>query len=301
MDKAAATLRARQLREELQRHNRLYYVDAAPEISDREYDALYHELETLESKFPSLITTDSPTRRVGGEPLTGFEPVIHTVPMLSLANTYDPAEIEDFDNRIRSMVAPSERVSYVVEPKIDGVAVSLRFEDGVLVVAGTRGDGVTGDDVTANIRTIRSIPMRLLAEHPPEILEVRGEVFMSRPDFADLNRIRQEAGTQVFANPRNAAAGSLKLLNPAEVATRRLDAIFYGVGETRSSEFATHAELLATLNSFGLRTPSKFWNCQSNWSKVLMAGNPALRIRRCALDSLLLSTCVCTRPARNVT
>ncbi len=246
------------LRAEIERHNRLYYVEAAPEISDREYDALLHRLEALEKQFPELATPDSPTRRVGGEPLKGFENVRHTVPMISLANTYNKEELVEFDGRVRKLLKETP-YSYVLEPKIDGVAISLRYEDGLLVRAVTRGDGTTGDDVTANIRTIRSIPLRLPAA-PPAILEVRGEIYMTRKGFAALNEERQEAGLEPFANPRNACAGSLKQLDPRIVAQRPLDALFYGLGEC-SADFATHQEMLKALAHYGLRITPKHWPC----------------------------------------
>jgi DNA ligase (NAD+) len=277
------------LRTEIERHNRLYYVDAAPEISDRDYDALLKRLEALEKQFPELATPDSPTRRVGGEPLKEFQNVRHTVPMISLANTYNKEELVEFDVRVRKLLGPTP-YSYVLEPKIDGVAISLRYENGLLTRAVTRGDGTTGDDVTANIRTIKSIPLRLAGarregletqpfppynktkdptvglersktfQPPPEVLEVRGEVYMTRKGFAALNEERQEAGLEPFANPRNACAGSLKQLDPRIVASRPLDALFYGLGEC-SVIFGTHEEMLAALTGYGLRITPQFWVC----------------------------------------
>ena len=246
------------LRAEIERHNRLYYIEAAPEISDREYDALLHRLETLEKQFPELATPDSPTRRVGGEPLKGFENVRHTVPMISLANTYNKEELVEFDARVRKLLGGMP-YSYVLEPKIDGVAISLRYENGRLIRAVTRGDGTTGDDVTVNIRTIKSIPLRL-SNNPPEVLEVRGEVFMTRKGFAALNEERQEAGLEPFANPRNACAGSLKQLDPRIVAARPLDALFYGLGEC-SANFPSHEKMLSAFTQYGLRITPKFWSC----------------------------------------
>lgn len=246
------------LRAEIERHNRLYYVDAAPEISDRDYDALIKRLETLETQFPELAAPDSPTRRVGGEPLKEFQSVRHAVPMISLANTYNKEELVEFDARVRKLLGETP-YSYVLEPKIDGVAISLRYENGLLVRAVTRGDGTTGDDVTANIRTIKSIPLRL-TNNPPDVLEVRGEVYMTRKGFAALNEERQEAGLEPFANPRNACAGSLKQLDPREVARRPLDALFYGLGEC-SEAFETHEAMLAALAGYGLRITPQFWVC----------------------------------------
>ncbi|HNX53594.1 MAG TPA: NAD-dependent DNA ligase LigA [Pontiellaceae bacterium] len=246
------------LRAEIERHNRLYYVEASPQISDRDYDALLKRLETLEKQFPELAAPDSPTRRVGGEPLKGFENVRHSVPMISLANTYNKEELIEFDARVKKLLGGTP-CSYVLEPKIDGVAISLRYENGLLVRAVTRGDGTTGDDVTANIRTIKSIPLRL-SNNPPDVLEVRGEVYMTRKGFAALNEERQEAGLEPFANPRNACAGSLKQLDPRIVASRPLDALFYGLGEC-SAVYETHEQMLAALTGHGLRITPQFWVC----------------------------------------
>ncbi len=246
------------LRAEIERHNRLYYVDAAPEISDRDYDALLKRLETLEKQFPELAAPDSPTLRVGGEPLKEFQSVRHAVPMISLANTYNKEELVEFDGRVQKLLGGTP-CSYVLEPKIDGVAISLRYEHGLLVRAVTRGDGTTGDDVTANIRTIKSVPLRLTGAQP-EVLEVRGEVYMTRKGFAALNEERQEAGLEPFANPRNACAGSLKQLDPKIVASRPLDALFYGLGEC-SATFETHEEMLSAFTNYGLRITPKFWSC----------------------------------------
>jgi DNA ligase (NAD+) len=258
MDDKNAAQRIEALREQIARHNHLYYVKAQPEISDRDYDRLYHELEKLEDAHPYLITPDSPTQRVGGEPLKRFEVVQHAVPMLSLSNTYDKDELKEFDQRVRRRLE-NDNYTYVLEPKIDGVAVSLRYEYGRFVRGSTRGDGQKGDDISANLKTIRSIPMRLTLDAPPALLEVRGEVFMTRQGFAELNTQRQEEGLQVFANPRNAAAGSLKQLNPKIVAERPLDAVFYAVGALEGIAYDTHAQLLDGLAEAGFRTPAKYW------------------------------------------
>ncbi len=252
----------RYLRDEINRHDHLYYILAAPELSDRDYDNLYHELQTLEEEFPTLRTPDSPTLRVGGQPLEGFENVEHRVPMMSLGNTYDTEELLQFDKRTRAAAGETE-LTYVVEPKVDGVAIALRYENGMLTVGSTRGDGRTGDDVTANLRTIRSIPLRLQADPPPALLEVRGEVFMAKDDFAALNNERQESGQEPFANPRNATAGSLKLLNPALVSQRPLDAVFYDVLEHDGIEFTTQTALLEGLDALGLRTVPSHWACET--------------------------------------
>jgi DNA ligase (NAD+) len=253
------------LRKEIARHNRLYYVEAAPEISDRDYDALLKRLEALEKQFPELTAPDSPTRCVGGEPLKEFKNVRHAVPMISLANTYNKEELVEFDVRVKKLLGETP-YSYVLEPKIDGVAISLRYEDGLLVRAVTRGDGTTGDDVTANIRTIKSIPLRL-SNNPPAVLEVRGEVYMTRNGFAALNEERQETGLEPFANPRNACAGSLKQLDPRVVAKRPLDAVFYGLGEC-STTFEAHEEMLKSLTQYSLRITPTYWPC-SEISEVL--------------------------------
>ena len=258
LNSTAARKETEKLRTEIERHNHLYYVEAAPEISDREYDALLKRLEVLEKQFSELVTPDSPTQRVGGEPLKGFQNVRHTVPMISLANTYSKDELVEFDGRVRKLLSDTE-YTYVLEPKIDGVAISLRYEDGLLVRAVTRGDGTTGDDVTANIKTIRSIPLRL-SKDAPDVLEVRGEVYMTRNGFAKLNDERQEAGLDAFANPRNACAGSLKQLDPRIVAKRPLDAVFYGLGEC-STNFETHEQMLSSFTQYGIRITPQYWSC----------------------------------------
>ena len=249
-----AAQRIRELREELESHNYRYYVLAEPTISDRDYDAKLNELEELEAAHPEHASPDSPTRRVGGEPVEGFETVAHAVPMISLANSYDRDEIRAFDQRTRKLLGDTA-FTYVVEPKVDGVAMSLRYEDGRLVRAVTRGNGREGDDITANARAIPSIPLRLRGDAPPALLEVRGEVYMPREKFADLNQRRQAEGLAVFANPRNATAGTLKLLDSREVARRPLDAVWYGVGALDGIAFDTHEELLRRLKELGFRPP----------------------------------------------
>ena len=246
------------LRQELERHNRLYYVEARPEISDLEYDRLLRELEELEKRFPEFADADSPTRRVGGAPLDGFVSSPHAVPMLSLGNTYSQTELAAFDKRVRDRLGGSA-ATYVVEPKIDGVSISLRYENGILVRALTRGDGRVGDDVTANVRTIRAIPLHLTMRKPPPVFEARGEVFMSRKGFEALNARRRAAGEEPFANARNATAGSLKQLDPRIVAQRPLEAIFYACGETVGVPAATQRELLDYFRVCGLRTHDRTW------------------------------------------
>ena len=257
-DKAQAQQRIIELRNDLERHNRLYYIEARPEIGDREYDRLLKELEMLEEQFPEFYSAASPSQRVGGAPLEQFENVPHAVPMMSLSNTYSKEELVEFGRRVHKLI-PDETFCYILEPKIDGVAISLRYEHGELKQALTRGDGTTGDDVTANIRTIKSIPLRLNDMMPPAVLEIRGEVYMDTKGFAALNEQRQESGLEPFANPRNACAGSIKLLDPKEVAKRPLDAIFYATGELDGIDFDTHEQMLQSLRNYGLRITPKYW------------------------------------------
>ena len=259
MTAGSAAHRAAELRAILNHHNELYYTRAVPEISDREYDRLYDELRAIEAAHPDLVTPDSPTRRVGGAPLTGFSHVTHRVPMMSLDNTYSTGDLAEFDQRIRRLLK-DDTCSYVIEPKIDGVAVSLRYEKGLFTLGSTRGNGVEGDDITANLRTIRSIPLRLRTEAPPAVLEVRGEVYMTREGFVRLNEARELDGREEpFANPRNAAAGSLKQLDPNIVAARPLAAVFYAVGEVEGLAIPTHEDLLNQLRLFGLPVVPTFW------------------------------------------
>ncbi|MCL6437268.1 MAG: NAD-dependent DNA ligase LigA, partial [Rubrobacteraceae bacterium] len=217
-----------ELREKIRHHNRRYYVEDDPEISDAEYDALYRELEELEAAHPELITPDSPTQRVGAEPLEEFEEVRHEVPMLSLQNARSAGELYEWDARIRRMLGEdAERLRYVTELKIDGLAVSLRYENGRYVRGATRGNGFVGEDVTANLRTVRSIPIRL-SDDPPPVLEPRGEVYIPIKDFEELNRRQEAEGRRPFANPRNAAAGSIRQLDPKVTASRPLTIFLYG-------------------------------------------------------------------------
>ncbi|MFW5803566.1 MAG: NAD-dependent DNA ligase LigA, partial [Verrucomicrobiota bacterium] len=253
MNKVAAKDRIKELRRQVEHHNQLYYQQAQPEISDREYDRLLRELEDLEQQFPELVTPDSPTQRVGGEPLDEFVTRPHSVPMLSLNNTYSSAELEQFFRRVHDRAGQTE-LTFAVEPKIDGVSISIRYENGVLVQALTRGNGQEGDDVTANVRTILGVPLRLGGAVPPPVLEARGEVFMTRARFRELNEQRQARGEREFANARNATAGTLKLLDPREVAKRPLDARFYAQGELQGTEINTQAELLKRFDEYGLPT-----------------------------------------------
>src|SRR6267142_6730960 len=204
MTHAKAKARHAELADELRRHDQAYYVEAKPTISDQAYDRLYHELLDLEKEFPDLVTPDSPTQRVGGQPLKAFKPVQHLKPMLSLDNTYSQDELREFVNRVQRLL-PHEKLDWVVEPKVDGLAINLRYEKGVFTCGATRGDGTTGDDITPNLRTIRSIPPKLHVKGaPPALLEVRGEVYLTKSGFEKLNAERKAAGEETFANPRNA-------------------------------------------------------------------------------------------------
>lgn len=246
------TERIRALRETILRHDRLYYVEARPEISDYDYDRLWSELERLEAAHPELITPDSPTQRVSGAPISGFEKVRHDPPMRSLDKTYERGELAQFDAFLHEKM-PDAVWDYTVEPKVDGLSLSLLYREGLLLRAATRGNGEVGDDITANVKTIRSIPLRIPTD--AALVEVRGEIYMTREGFAALNRREEEAGREPFANPRNAAAGSVKLLDPREVAQRPLDAVLYGVGALSGVTFATHSAMLRTLAEWGFKTP----------------------------------------------
>ncbi len=244
---------AAKLREQIAYHNYRYYVLDNPEIPDVEYDRLFRGLQELEEKYPELITPDSPTQRVGGEPLKGFAEVRHEIPMLSLGNVFSEEELVDFDRRVRTGLGIDE-IEYSAEPKLDGLAISIRYEDGVLVRAATRGDGATGEDVTQNVRTIDAVPLRLYGKGWPVVLEVRGEVYMPKEGFNALNERQREKGEKTFANPRNAAAGSLRQLDPRITATRPLTMYCYGVGVVEGSALPdTHSEMMEKLKSWGLR------------------------------------------------
>ena len=261
MDEKEAAKRVEQLRGEIRKHDRLYYEEATPIISDREYDRLYKELVDLERQFPDLVTADSPTQRVGGKPLQAFEQVSHLIPMLSLDNTYSEAEVKNFYARIQRLL-PDEKIPVVIEPKVDGVAVSLIYESGKLRQASTRGDGNMGDNITQNIRTIRSLPERL-RDGAPKLLEVRGEVYMDRKGFERLNDERKRDGAPVFANPRNAAAGSLKQLDPTIVAKRPLGVVLYGTGATDGVDVDLHSEIFPLLKKLGLPITERWWVAES--------------------------------------
>ncbi len=245
--------RVEALRRLIEYHNYRYYVLDDPEIPDSEYDRLMRELQALEAEYPELVTPDSPTQRVGAEPLDAFGEVRHKVPMLSLANAFSDEELREFDARVRRMLGVEGAIRYAAEPKLDGLAVSLRYESGRLVQGATRGDGYRGEDVTANVRTIDAIPLHLLGEGWPEVLEVRGEVFMPKSGFERLNREARRKGEKTFANPRNAAAGSLRQLDPRITARRPLSFFAYGWGELSVARLApTHSESMACLRGWGL-------------------------------------------------
>jgi DNA ligase (NAD+) len=258
---ANAKQRHAELSAAIERHNRLYYVDAHTEISDFEFDALMRELEELEEQYPPLRTPASPTQRVGGAPMEGFETVTHRVPMLSIDNTYNEAELREFDQRVRKGLG-SEKFAYITELKLDGVAMSLLYEGGELIRAATRGDGEQGDDVTQNIRTLWSIPLRLQG-NPPKRLEVRGEVYMRISELERINKEREAKGEEAFRNPRNTTAGTLKLLDPALVRKRRLEFAAYGAAPIDEDAFPSHQETLKRLGQFGLPVNPHFERCAS--------------------------------------
>ena len=260
-DEAQAAKRIAQLRREINKHNVQYYVKAAPWISDQEYDRLYRELVDWETKFPRLITSESPTQRVGGEPLEGFAQVEHRLPMLSLDNTYSEDEVANFYKRITRLL-PDENIPVVIEPKVDGVAVSVMYENGRLKYAATRGDGIVGDDITQNIMTIKSVPHQLRGS-APKIFEVRGEAYLDKAGFEKLNKEREAAGLPLFANPRNAAAGSLKHLDPRVAARRPLGMVFYGTGAVEGADIDLHSKIFPVFKKLGLPTHENWWLADS--------------------------------------
>ena len=286
---AAAVIQSRHdhLAALIRAHDHAYYVLASPAVSDQEYDRLYRELSQIEKDHPELVSPESPTQRVGGSPVSEFKPVAHRTPMLSLDNTYSQQEVREFVARVQKLV-PQENLEWTVEPKIDGLAVCLRYEDGALTVGATRGDGATGDNITGNLKTIRSIPLKLIPRGNlklrdpgpewitngldaagesaplglPALLEVRGEVFMSQSGFRKLNDERLARGDEPFANPRNAAAGSLKQLDSRIVAARPLGAVFYGIGVVDGAPLPpTQIEMLTWLRTLGFKTPDRVWHC----------------------------------------
>jgi DNA ligase (NAD+) len=254
MDLHAAEARIGELRLEIERHNRLYYVLDQPEISDAEYDLLFRELLQLEGEFPQLVTPDSPTRRVGGPPLEKFSQVAHRIPMLSLENALSEEDLHEFNNRVkRKLALPSDQqLDYICEPKMDGLAISLTYEMGQFVLGATRGDGTTGEDVTHNLLTVKCIPLRLATDQPPPLMEVRGEVFLPLQAFRKMNLDREEDGEDPFANPRNAAAGSIRQLDPRITASRPLSIYCYAPGKVEGFEFHSQTAFLSAIRQWGL-------------------------------------------------
>jgi DNA ligase (NAD+) len=245
------------LREQIRYHNMRYYTMDAPEISDAEYDRLFRRLQQLEEAHPELVTSDSPTRQVGAPPLKAFEPVRHRIPMLSLQNSFSDSEIVEFDKRVKRFLGTAQSPVYMLEPKIDGLAVELVYDNRRLTTASTRGDGSVGENVTANVKTILAVPIEL-SDHPeagrvPELLEVRGEIYMEKEELEALNQARLTKGEPPFANPRNAAAGSLRQLDFRVTAKRRLTMFCYGVGTVKGAEFSSQLELMKALQRWGLR------------------------------------------------
>jgi DNA ligase (NAD+) len=253
MEKHAAETRIGELRREIERHNRLYYVLDRPEISDAEYDRLFRELLDLEARFPDLVTPDSPSQRVGGAPLDKFAQVTHRIPMLSLENAFNEQDITEFDDRVKRFLGSSTdtEIDYVCEPKMDGVAVELIYENGEFVVGSTRGDGFVGEEITRNLKTVKSIPLRLSCNDQQKLLEVRGEVYLPLAAFQKLNAEREEAGEAAFANPRNAAAGSLRQLDSKITAKRPLAIFCYAPGRAEGVEFASQFSFLMAIRLFG--------------------------------------------------
>ncbi|MCX7769813.1 MAG: NAD-dependent DNA ligase LigA [Proteobacteria bacterium] len=253
MQKSEAKKRIEELRKLIAYHDYLYYVKDAPEISDAEYDQLFKELKDLEEAYPEFITPDSPTQRVSGIPLTEFRTLPHSVPMLSLDNAFEEAEVYAFEEKIKRMLKSDITGGYVVEPKIDGIAIELVYENGRFIAGITRGDGIIGEDVTQNVKTIKSVPIMLLVDNPPKKIEVRGEVFLSKEAFKKINEQQDELGKPPFANPRNAAAGSLRQLDPKITASRPLDIFCYAVANPKELNVTSQWELLQYLKKLGFK------------------------------------------------
>ena len=248
--------RYQRLKSELNRYNHAYYVLDDPSVPDSEYDRLMRELQDIEQQYAELQTPDSPSQRVGGAALDSFSQVKHEVPMLSLDNAFSDQEMTDFDRRIKDRInyASGQKLIYACEPKLDGVAVSLIYQKGLLVKGATRGDGSIGEDITANVRTIKSIPLRLQGDDYPDLLEVRGEIYMPREGFNEFNRKAREAGEKPFVNPRNAAAGSLRQLDSKITATRPLEMCAYSVGQYQGGQKPdSHFDMLNMLGSLGFK------------------------------------------------
>ncbi|SMF71400.1 DNA ligase (NAD+) [Tistlia consotensis] len=283
LSRAAARKELKWLAEEIARHDRLYYQNDAPEISDADYDALRRRNEALEARFPDLKRADSPSERVGAEAAAGFRKVRHRVPMLSLGNAFDEADVRDFVARVRRFLSLGEEapLAFVAEPKIDGLSISLRYEKGLFVQGATRGDGSEGEDVTENLRTIGEIPDRLDGE-VPEVFEVRGEVYMTKSDFLAMNERQEQAGRKVFANPRNAAAGSLRQLDPEITRSRPLRCFLYAAGELSEPVAKTHWEYLAYLRDKGFSTNPLAERCDG--AEAILEVYRAIGRQRAELD-----------------
>ncbi len=254
--------RAAELRKLLNHHNYLYYVEAKPKITDREFDQLFDELKQIEKEHPEVRTPDSPTQRVGGSPVKGFRTVTHRLPMLSMEKSNSTDDLRDFDRRVREALR-GDKPSYVVELKIDGVSISLTYMNGVLSVGATRGDGERGDDVTHNLRTMREIPLRLNTDEPPALFEVRGEVYMTKAELVRINAIQAKRNQEQYANPRNLTAGTLKLLDPNLASERKLKLFAYGIGAVEGIEIKTHMGALATARKFGFPVNSNDKHCEN--------------------------------------
>jgi len=256
--------RVNHLREQINHHNYRYYVLDSPEISDAEYDRLFDELSDLEKRYPELITPDSPTQRVGATPLDEFTTVTHALPMLSLNKATSETEFLDFHRRVKDLTKVEDKdITYTVEPKFDGLAVELVYNNGILTLGSTRGDGLVGEDVTQNLRTIKSIPLRLMGPSAPDLLEVRGEVIMNKDDFARLNRAREKSGDPLFANPRNAAAGSVRQLDPRVTITRPLNFFAYASGRVEGKPLRNHWESINYLNTLGFKISQDIELCEN--------------------------------------
>jgi len=261
LNKKEAAIRINSLRSELESHNYKYYVLDEPSVSDTEYDKLFRQLEELEAAYPQLITPDSPTQRVGAEPSKEFGNVTHKIPLLSLANAMNEKELREFDASVKKILEIEGEVVYVGEPKLDGLAVELVYEKGRFISGSTRGDGIVGENITANLKTIKSLPLRLRGKDIPSLLEVRGEVILSFKAFKELNKRQEEKGEKLFANPRNAAAGSLRQLDPKISASRPLSIYCYGVGASKGYKSENHLDSLFELKKLGLPVSSLMKLC----------------------------------------
>jgi DNA ligase (NAD+) len=252
-----ARARAAELRRQIEHHNYRYHVLDDPEVADAEYDRLMRELIDLENRYPDIVTPDSPTQRVGASPLAEFGEVVHRLPMLSLENAFSEDDVRDFDRRVRERLSGVDEVEYAAEPKLDGLAVNLLYERGKLTSGATRGDGTTGEDVTRNLRAIRAVPLQLRGEKHPRVFEARGEVFMPLEGFKRFNAQAQARGEKLLVNPRNAAAGSLRQLDPKLTAARPLDIFFYGVGDVEGGSLTTRT-LAAAASGCHIRSMASF-------------------------------------------